>query len=100
MQSQLQAPWKQGVSSVRAVRSRLEANRSTVLVNTTSQEPRLGVHTLGLKPQLEVKQLEGLWRGEGATPSAYIPPAVGSHLGALGDAAVDTGHRNCPAVVS
>lgn len=100
MQCQLQAPWKQAVVSVRAVRSRLEANRSAFPLNTTEQVPRFGVRTLGLKPQQQVKQREGLWRGEGLIPLAYTPPAVDSRLGTFGGAAVDTGHRNCPAGVN
>ena len=85
---------------MRVVRSRLEANHLALLVNTTEQGPGLGVHTLGLEPYQQGKQQEGAWRGEGLTPLVYTPPAVDSRLGALGDAAVDTGHRSCPAAVS
>ena len=50
MQSQLQEPWKREAPLVRVVQSRLEATCLELRVNTTEQEPQLGVHTLGLEP--------------------------------------------------
>ena len=85
---------------MRAVRSRLEANRLAFLVNTTEQGPGVGVHTLGLESYQQGKKQEAPWLGEGLAPLVYTPLAVDSRLDALGDAAVDTGHRNCPAAVS
>lgn len=58
-QSQLQKLRKRAVSSVRVVRSRLEAKWLTLRADTTEQESRLEVNTLELEPQREVKRLEG-----------------------------------------